>query len=206
MSRWIAPPTAGSPRPNLFPRSPPSSEASTSVYGSTFITTRTRQISSNASPWSLGATLWQARSIAARLGSWLTTNDYRPTISFPRQTRHLFSLTIAEPARNPCLNSGMFESTPFNRYLSGECGSIVANRRLVSSSFRTEDPLHLNLAPCVNQVVVYAIHTGLPAKFELLGSSQSLAVEIEVSVHKCRRREAFHHIQRAQMSLLSRNI
>src|SRR5947208_13737178 len=50
-------------------------------------------------------------------------------------TRQRVSRTIGAPALqgDASSNSGVFETTPLVRYLSGECGSTVARSRLVSS-------------------------------------------------------------------------
>jgi hypothetical protein len=50
------------------------------------------------------------------------------------QTRQAFGLTIGASAlhENAFWNSGMFETTPFTRYLFEECGLVVAFNRSAS--------------------------------------------------------------------------
>ena len=76
----------------------------------------------------------QSSAKASEAKDLLKTDDRRLTTA-SHQTLHLFSRTIAEPGLqwNACWNSGMLETTPLARYLSGECGSMVAYMRLVSS-------------------------------------------------------------------------
>src|SRR5258708_33791613 len=54
--------------------------------------------------------------------------------SLHHHTRHLLSLTIGWPGLHAkaCVNSGMFTTSPFTRYLPGECGSVIACTRWVS--------------------------------------------------------------------------
>ena len=51
---------------------------------------------------------------------------------------------------------------------------------------RRERPLHISLAQGLSQIIVCVADAALPARFELLGSSQSLAEEIKVGIHKRR--------------------
>jgi hypothetical protein len=78
--------------------------------------------------------------------SMVTTAEYLPTVAAFQfsvcingnphyHTLHRFLFTMGASALQwkASWNSGMFETTPLVRYFSGECGSTVARRRLVSS-------------------------------------------------------------------------